>query len=109
MDGATAEVYKFMTQQFNECLLILYVNIGDKPVTLTIGVVKAKANMYSLGTEVKTKINSVTKQVKPDRAKELWSKLKFEQNKLVSSDSMLRTELFPLINKYHLINVINLG
>ena len=82
-------------------LLILYANFEDKPVTLTIGEVIAEANVCSLGTKVKQKINSVTKQVNPDRAKKLWSKLKLEHNKFTSSDSMLRTELFFLINENH--------
>ena len=46
-------------------LLILYANFEDKPVTLTIGEVIAEANVCSLGTKVKQKINSVTKQVNP--------------------------------------------
>ena len=49
LDGATAEIYKFRTQQFNENFVILYANVGDKPVTLTIGEVIAEANMCSLG------------------------------------------------------------
>ena len=80
LDGATAGVYKFRTQQFNENLLILYANVGDKPVTLTVGEVISKADMCSLGTKVKLKIYSVTKQFNLDRANELWSKLKLEQN-----------------------------
>ena len=61
--GATGGVYKFRTQQFNENLLILYANE-----------VIAEANMCSLGTEVKPKINSITKQSNLDKSKELWSK-----------------------------------
>ena len=82
LDGATAGVYKFRTQQFHENLLILYANIGDEPVPLKIEQVIAEANMCSLGTKVKPKINSVTKQVNQDRAHKLWSKLKLEQNEL---------------------------
>ena len=48
LDGATAGVYKFRTQQFCENLLVLYTNVGDKPVTLTIGEIIAKADMCSL-------------------------------------------------------------
>ena len=83
-DGATAGVHKFRTQQFSEKLLILYTNVGDKPVTLTIGEIIAEANMCSLGTKVKPKINSIAKQVNPTRAHELWNKLKLEQNEFVS-------------------------
>ena len=97
--GATGGVYKFRTQQFNENLLILYPNVGDEPVTLTFNEVIAEANMCSLGTKVKPKINSITKQNNPDRSKELWSKLKLEQNKFVSSDSKFRPELFKLIGE----------
>ena len=38
--------------------------------------------MCSLGTKIKSKINLITKQINPDRANELWSKLKLEQNEL---------------------------
>ena len=68
LDGATAGVYKFRTQQFNKNLLILYTKVGDEPVTLTIGKVIAEANMCSSVTKVQPKINSITKQVNPDRA-----------------------------------------
>ena len=37
LDGATAGVNRFRTQQFHENLLILYANIGDEPVPLKIG------------------------------------------------------------------------
>ena len=57
--------------------------------------------MCSLETKVKSKINSITKQVNLDRAHKLGSKLKLEQNEFVSSDSKLRTVLFSLINEYH--------
>ena len=50
--GATAGVYKFMTQQCSEKLLILYANVGDEPVTLTIGEIIAEASMCSLGTKI---------------------------------------------------------
>ena len=93
-------VYKFRTQQCNENLLILYANVGDKPVTLTFNEVIAEANMCSLGTKIKPKINSITKQSNPDRSKELWSKLKLEQNEFLSSDSKLRPALFKLIGEY---------
>ena len=93
-------VYKFRTQQCNENLLILYANVGDEPVTLTFNEVIAEANMGSLGTKVKPKINSITKQSNQDRSKELWSKLKLEQNEFVSSDSKLGPELFKLIGEY---------
>ena len=63
-------------------------------LTLTIGEIIAEADMCSFGTKIKPKINSITKQVNPDRANELWSKLKLEQNEFVSSDSNLRPELF---------------
>ena len=56
--------------------------------------------MCSLGTKIKPKINSITKQINSDRANELWSKLKLEQNEFVSSDSNLRPELFWLIGEY---------
>ena len=42
LDGATTGVYKFRTQQFSENLLILYTNVGDKPITLTIGEIITK-------------------------------------------------------------------
>ena len=42
LDGANAGVYKFRTQQFSENLLILYTNVGDKPITLTIGEIITK-------------------------------------------------------------------
>ena len=65
--------------------------------------------MYFLGTKIKLKINSITKQVNPDSAQELCSKLKREQNEFVSSDSKFRSELFSLTSEYHevllLINV----
>ena len=101
MDGATTGVYKFRTQQFRENLLILYRNVGDEPLTLTIGEIIAEANICALGTKIKPKINSITKQVNLDRAHELWSKWKLEKNELVSSDSNLRPELFSLIGEYH--------
>ena len=53
-----------------ETLLILYSNLGDDNVTLTIGEVVAEANMCSLGTKVKPGINSIAKQV--DNTK-LWN------------------------------------
>ena len=71
LDGATAGVYKFRTQQCSEKLLILYANVGDEPVTLTIGEVIAEANMCSLGTKIKPGINSIAKQVDKNRAQEL--------------------------------------
>ena len=58
LTGAAAGVYKFRTQQCSENLLILYSNLGDDDVTLTIGEVVAEANMCSLGTIVKPGINS---------------------------------------------------
>ena len=80
--------------------MILYANVGDDDlVTLTIGEIIAQAEMCSLGTKVKSKTNSIAKQVNLDRAQELWSKLKLEQNKFISSDSKLRTELFSLIGE----------
>ena len=45
-------------------------------------------------------MNSITTQSNPDRAKELWSKLKLEHYELVSSDSKLKPELFKLIGEY---------
>ena len=78
--------------------MILYTNIGDEPVTLTIGEIMAEANMRSLGTKVKPKINSIAKQVNPTRAHELWNKLKLEQNEFISSDSNSNPELFLLLN-----------
>ena len=57
--------------------------------------------MCSLGTKIKPKINPITKQVNSDRAHELWSKLKLEQNEFVSSHSNLRPELFSLLGEYH--------
>ena len=93
LDGATAGVYKFRTQQFSETLLILYMNVGDEPLPLIIGEIIAEADMCSLGTKIKPEINSITKQIHPNRANELWSKLKLEHNELVSSDSNLRPEL----------------
>ena len=91
LNGATGGVYKFRTQQFSKNLSILYANVGDQPVTLTIGEVIAKADMCPLGTRVKPKINSITKQSNPDRAQKLWCKLKLEHNEFVSSDSKLKT------------------
>ena len=93
LDGATAGVYKFRTQQFCETLLTLYTNVGYKPVTLTIGEIIPEANMCSLETKDKPKINSITKQINLDRSNELWGKLKLEQNEFVFSDSKLRPEL----------------
>ena len=61
LDGATAGVYKFRTQQFSENSLILYTNVGDELVTLTIGKIIAKADKCSLGIKIKPKINSITK------------------------------------------------
>ena len=46
-------------------------------------------------------MNSITKQINPDRANELWSKLKLEPNEFDSSDSKLRPELFLLIGEYN--------
>ena len=92
--GATGGVYKFRTQQCNENLLILYVNVGDEPVKLTFNKIIAEANMCSLGTEVKQKIYSITKRSYTDRTQELWDKLKLNHNKFVSSDSDLKKELF---------------
>ena len=40
------------------------------------------------------------KQIHPNRADELWSKLKLEHNEFVSSDSNLRPELLSLIDEY---------
>ena len=47
LDGATAGDYKF-----SENLLILYMNVGDKLVTLTIGEIIAEADICSLGTKI---------------------------------------------------------
>ena len=96
--GATAGVYKFRTQQCSEKLLILYANVGDEPVTLTIGEVIAEANMCSLGTKIKPGINSIAKQVDKNRAQELWNKSKLNDNELVSND--LKPDLFALITEY---------
>ena len=69
------------------------------PVTLTIGEIIAKANMCSLGTKIKPKINSIAKQVDADRAHELWNKLKLNENELFSNDSTLKPDLFALITE----------
>ena len=98
LTGAAAVVYKFRTQQCSENLLILYSNLGDDDVTLTIGEVVAEANMCSLGTKVKPGINSIAKQVDNNKAQELWSKLKLNVNELVPND--LKPELFKLISDY---------
>ena len=100
LNRATGGVYKFRTQPFRKNLLILYANVGNKPVMLTIGEVIAEVDMCSQETRVKPKINLITKQSNPDRAQELWSKLKLEHNEFVSSDSKLKTELFLLIGEY---------
>ena len=44
-----------ITQQFSEKLLILYTNVGDELVTLTIGEIIAEVDMCSLGTKIKPK------------------------------------------------------
>ena len=78
--------------------MILYANVGDEPVTLTIGEIVAKANVCSLGTKIKPRVNSIAKQVDKDRAHELWNKLKLNENELVVND--LKPDLFALITEY---------
>ena len=98
LQGATEAVYKFRTQSCTETLLILYANLGDDDITLTIGEVVAEANMCSLGAKVKPEINSIAKQVDNHKTKELWNKLKLNVNELVPND--LKPELFKLISDY---------
>ena len=69
-----------------------FIDVGDNNVTLTIGEVVAEANMCSLGTKLKPGINSVAKQVDKNKAQELWSKLKLNDNELVSNN--VKSELF---------------
>ena len=78
--------------------MILFANVGDELVTLTIGEVIAEASMFSLGTKVKPGINSIAKHVDKNKAQELWSKLKLHDNKLVPQD--LKPDLFDLITDY---------
>ena len=91
LQGAAAGIYKHRTKSCLETLLILYSNLGDDDVTLTIGEVVAKANMCSLGTKVKPGVNSIAKQ-DDNKAKELRNKLKLDVNELVSNN--LKPELF---------------
>ena len=71
------------TQQCSEKLLILFANVGEEPIALTIGEIIAEASMCSLGTKIKPGINSIAKQVDKNRAQELWKKLKLDNNELV--------------------------
>ena len=78
--------------------MILYANLGDDDITLTIGEVVAEANMCSLGAKVKPEINSITKKVDNHKTKELWNKLKLDVNEIVPDN--MKPELYNLIATY---------
>ena len=61
--------------------------------------------MCSLGTKIKPKINSITKQIHPNRANELWSKLKLEHLKFQLDDWLRDSVIEPADSPWALLLV----
>ena len=98
LDGALPAVYRHKTQQKDKSLVIMYTNLSEKDIIISLNQLKAHGSMI-FENKSKPVVNVLKKGVNdPAVTERIWAELKLNENKILQENVNVKNMVYSMIN-----------